>query len=170
MASMKKMVHGRYSTIKTKKVREELTRQEELEQDIMDLAPEVHLLRTLVIDFVNRYNRFVRALMAWYADDAKTKPRKVMDISDAKDLIDGVSKVVERMHKIRNTGAISLDTFKRVTEQMGIIVAREASKQFKDPAAVEAYLKAVETAWGDLALDAKTQYASELREEEDEDA
>jgi len=160
---------GRYSGIKYKTVKEEMIRQSELEQDIMDLAPEVHLLRSLVVDFINRYRRFAKALLAWYRDAGNTKPRRIMDISDAADLIDKVGKVIERMHKIQTTGSISLDTFKRVTEQMGIIVAKEVSKHFKDKKSVELFLAAVEEQWGSLALDAKTQFAEDLEASEDED-
>lgn len=161
--------HGRYATIQRKSVREELSRQEQIEQDIMDLAPELHLLRSLTIDFINRYTKFVKALLAWHADEgSKTKPRKVIDIADAGNLLDKISKIVERMHKIRSTGSISLDAFKRVTESMGLIVAKEASRHFKHKADVSAFLQAVETQWGTLALDAKTQFASDL-EESDED-
>lgn len=159
----------RYGTIKHKSLQEEMSRQEVIEQDIMDLAPEVHVLRALTIDFINRYRRFSKALLAWYADDGNTKPRKIVDIADAGNLIDKVSKVVERMHKIRSTGSISLDAFKRCTEQMGIIVAREAGKSFKDKAAVDTFLQKVETQWGTLALDAKTQFAADLEAEEQEE-
>lgn len=168
---MKKgLIHGRYSSIKRKTVREEMSRQEQLEQDIMDLAPEVTLLRALTIDFINRYNLFTKALLAWYSDGrSSTKPRKVLDLSDAGNLVDKISKVVERMHKIQTTGSISLDAFKRVTEQMGIIVTKEAAKHIKDSKVVEAYLQSVESQWGSLALDAKVQYASDLTEEDAND-
>jgi len=163
---------GRYDTIKRKSFRDEMTRQERIEQDIMDLAPEIHLLRTLVVDFVNRYQRFRKALFKWYTDgESSTKPRKILDIADAGNLIDKVSKVVERMHKIRSTGSISLDTFKRVSENMGLVVANQAQRHFgkKDAEAVVAFLQGVEADWSRLAMDSKNSFADELKEEDVED-
>ena len=137
---------GRYSTINHERFREKLGQLEAIEQDVMDLVPEVQLLRTLVIDYVERYEDFHTALLAWHADSTKvSKPRKVLDITDAGNLIEKISRTVQRIHQIHYTGSITLDTFKRVVESMGIIVAKHVEDKVS--------LDAIEQEWSDLALD-----------------
>lgn len=139
---------GRYSSIEHHKLRDLTARVQAEETDVMDLAEEVHLLRALLIQYINDYEEFVEALMAWYAEkDVKQKPRRIMDISDVSHMIESVSRVVERLHKIRSEGSVSLETFRRITEQMGLIVARIVP----DPTV----LNAIEAEWGSLAMDAK---------------
>ena len=119
-----------------------------LEYDVMDLVPEANLLRTMAVDFINRYEEFTEQLEAWYADqDGSTKPRRILDISDASRIIESVSKVVERIHKIRSEGAITLETFRRVVEAMGIAVAKFVG----DPVT----LRAIEHEWNSIAVDAR---------------
>jgi predicted signal transduction protein with EAL and GGDEF domain len=140
--------HGRYSMIQHEGLQEKLGQLEALEQDVMDLSPEVQLLRTLVIDYVERYEAFSEALIAWHADSGKTsKPRKVMDITDAGNLIEKISRTVHRIHQIHSTGSITLDTFKRVVESMGLIVASHVQEK--------QVLDSIEQEWSSLALEAR---------------
>ena len=141
--------HGRYSLIQHEGLQEKLGKLEALEQDVMDLSPEVQLLRALVIDYVDRYQAFSEALIAWHADqNGKTsKPRKVMDITDAGNLIEKISRTVHRIHQIHSTGSITLDTFRRVVESMGIIVAAHVQEK--------QVLNSIEQEWSSLALEAK---------------
>jgi hypothetical protein len=145
--SMKK--HGRYSMIEHEGLQEKLGQLEALEQDVMDLSPEVQLLRALVIDYVERYQAFSEALIAWHADGGgkTSKPRKVMDITDAGNLIEKISRTVQRIHQIHSTGSITLDTFRRVVESMGVVVASHVQEKQT--------LDAIETEWSSLALEAK---------------
>ena len=139
---------GHYSQIKHDRIKDVLSGLATIEINTMDLEPEVNLLRGMVIDYVNRYDEFVEAVMAWYADpETNQRPRKIMDIQDAAGLVESISRVVQRMHQIQSTGAVSLETFKRVTEHMGVIVA----KYVNDPLV----LNRIEEDWMELALDAK---------------
>jgi hypothetical protein len=149
----------RYQNVERHALRDLAARIAATEPDITDLSEELHLLRALLIQYINEYEKFIEALMAWYAEpDIKQKPRRIMDISDVSGLIESVSRIAERMHKIRSEGSIDLVTFQRVTEQMGIIVARLV----KDPE----ILARIEAEWGVLALDAKT--PKHLIEDEEE--
>lgn len=140
---------SRYQHVERHALRDLAARLAEAEPDITDLSEELHLLRALLIQYINEYEEFIEALLAWYASpDVKQKPRRIMDISDVSGLIESVSRIAERMHKIRSEGSIDLLTFQRVTEQMGIIVARLV----RDPQ----ILARIEAEWGVLALDAKT--------------
>jgi len=129
-------------------IREKLEKLGNIEADVLNLVPEAQLLRALTVDFIDRYEDFLEKLDAWYADkDSKTKPRRIMDIADASRLIDSIGKMVERIHKMRQEGAISLETFRRVTEQMGIIVAKHVADG--------KLLGVIEHDWACIAIDAK---------------
>jgi phage FluMu protein gp41 len=141
--------HGRYSKVLHKSVVEAMNELEALETNVMDLEPELKLLRALIVDYINRYEDITDALLAWFADkESGTKPRRILDIADASRMIEQVSKIVERIHKIKSEGAITLETFRRVTEQMGIIVAKHVNNR--------QILSAIEIEWNNLVLDAKS--------------
>lgn len=142
------MPNGRYANVINKSLKGTLDIIARDEMALMDLAPEATLLRALIIDYVNRYQEFVDALLAWYADgDTTQKPRRVMDLSDAGRLVEAVSRVIHRMHQIQAQGAISMETFRRVTEQMGIVVTRHVSD--------DTALAKIEAEWGTITVDAK---------------
>ena len=142
------ITHGWYSNITHTRVKDILSGLAKIEADAMDLLPEVHLLRAMTVDYINRYDEFQEALMAWYTDpDSNSRPRRIMDIQDASHLIESISRVAQRLHQIQSEGSISLETFKRVTEQMGMVVARHVL----DPVT----LNAIEHEWTLLALDSK---------------
>ena len=144
----KPITHGRYSKIRHHSVRSRMEELALMETNVLDLEPEALLLRALTSEYIDRYEEFVDALLEWYKQpDVKVKPRRIMDISDAAGLIESISRVVEKIHKIQSEGAISLATFARVTEQMGIIVAQHVRD--------EATLTKIEKDWSSLALDAK---------------
>lgn len=156
------MQHGRYSKIEHKRVKEIMDDLALIHDNAMDLIPEVNLLRALLIDYINHYDEFVEALMAWYADpETKSRPRRVLDVADAATLVESISRVVHRMHQINSEGAVSLVTFKRVTEAMGIIMA----KYVKD----EKILEHISNEWANLALDAKTAPVDDLDPDDNED-
>jgi hypothetical protein len=143
------MKTGRYSDIKHHSVRDRMDSLAALETNVLDLEPEALLLRALTSEYIDRYEDFVDALLEWYKQpDVKVKPRRIMDISDAAGLIESISRVVEKIHKIQSEGAISLATFARVTEQMGIVVAQHVRD--------EKVLERIEKDWSSLAMDAKT--------------
>lgn len=141
---------GRYSLIKRRAIRERLDALEKQDANPMDLEPDVALLRALIIDWVERYDAFTEALIAWHesfkSEEVATKPVRVLDIADASRLIDRASKVVERIHRMKTTGAISMETFARVHEQMAMV----AGKYVKD---VDT-LRAIEEDWGAIRVDA----------------
>lgn len=155
-------MNGRYSNVVHDSLREKLDQIANDEVALMDLAPEATLLRALTIDFVNRYELFSQALLKWYAtNDASTKPRRIMDIADAGRLVEAISRVVHRMHQIQQEGAISLETFRRVTEMMGVVV----TKHVTDP---ETLFK-IEQEWAALPVDAKGSTAASTEDADTDD-
>lgn len=156
------MKTGRYSHLEQKRIAGIMSELEKRDKNIMDLTPEVLLLRALLIDFVNRYDDFVEQLEAWYRARSLSQkagpppPSKIPDLADAKDLIEGVSRIVERIHKIEREGSISLDTFRRLVEEMGVIVSRHVADQKT--------LAKIERDWQHLAIEPKT--TKDFKEEE----
>lgn len=136
----------RYRGIKNKSVAAQFAKLDEQERNIFDLMPEVTLMRALMVDYVERFYEFRAALMKWYKD-GKQKPRMALDITEAAHLIEAVSRLIERQHRIEKSGSIDLETFRRATEQMGIIVA----KHVRDGKT----LKAIEDEWSQVSLDTK---------------
>ncbi len=137
----------RYRGIQNKSVQAQLGKLDEMERNIFDLMPEVTLMRALMVDYVERFYTFRAALMKWYKD-GKQKPRMALDITEAAHLIEAVSRLIERQHRIERSGSIDLETFRRATEQMGIIVA----KHVRDGK----ILKAIEDEWSQVSLDTKS--------------
>ena len=112
-----KKTAGWTGAVRSKRVKNVLNNLAKIEFDTMDLSTEANLLRALTIDYINRYEQFTEALLAWYADpETHVKPRRIMDITDAAGLVESISRIVQRMHSIQSEGSISMETFKRVTE------------------------------------------------------
>lgn len=137
----------RYRKIGNSAIRNQFKKLDTMERNIFDLMPEVTLMRALMVDYVERFYMFRTALMAWYKD-GKQKPRMALDITEAAHLIEAVSRLIERQHRIERSGSIDLETFRRATEQMGIIVA----KHVRDGKV----LKAIEDEWSQVSLDSKS--------------
>jgi hypothetical protein len=142
---------GRYASIQRYSLRERLNGINNAEKDVMDLAPEVQLLRALVVDYVEDYDRIKQALLAWHAELADGKagrpPERLPDLMDVQKLIDSVGKLTSRMHAINQTGMISMTVFRRAVELMGLAVSTYVS----DPAT----LSKIQAAWEGIALDPK---------------
>ena len=148
-AGSKKLVTGWYSQITHRRIQDLLGELAAVELNAMDLIPEANLLRAMTVDYVNRYEEFSQALMAWHLDPkSNQRPRRVMDIQDAAHLIESISRVIQRMHQIQSQGAISLESFNRVTSLMGQVV----TKYVKDPLV----LNKIEKDWMTLAIDSKS--------------
>lgn len=137
----------RYRGIKNKSVRAQLRELAHIERNVFDLVPEIMLMRGLLVDYVERFYEFREALLAWYKEN-KQKPRMAVDIIEASHMIEGVSRIIERHHRIERSGSIDLATFNRAVEAMGIIVA----KHVRDGK----ILDAIENEWSMVSLDTKS--------------
>jgi hypothetical protein len=166
--------HGRYSSITRPRVRE-LIEKHEADADPLNILPELAAARALFEDFVERYDHWRDALLAWHKsyttrnalpeqqaeafrrcldeyeirlgeigedasenqlEDAKLarefisslvkgdegKPREVLDLSDAVKHADTITKIVERIERIRGENAISRRELHRTISEMGRVV------------------------------------------------
>jgi hypothetical protein len=131
-------IHGRYSTVTSTSLRQ-LIEQQSLLDDPLNMFPELHTLRALTVDYLNRYQENSAALWAWYEDwrireDGKEgplrpKPRQVLDIASAAVLLSDITKVVERIENVRAQNAISRKELHRLVDAMGAVVEREVKDE-----------------------------------------
>lgn len=148
--------HGLDSLIKHGRLRDLITKVKQLDHAVLDLEPEALLMRAMMIDFVNRYEDFCEALLAWYErldeeraeNDLPPIPRKYPELEDAAKLIEATSRIVERMHKIQREGSITLDVFRGVMTQLGLVVA----KNVEDPN----ILRRIEDEWSAIMVNPRS--------------
>lgn len=143
--------HGRYSKIQRPRI-QQLMNELAQDPDPFNLEPEARLIRALALDFCERYDELVEALLEWNAhefedgrvDQRKPRPQRIPDYHDVAQLAEMVSRVIERAQKVKDKSALSLETLSRVMEAMGATVARHV----KDPDT----LRAIEREWGEIRV------------------
>lgn len=169
--------HGRYSTIKRTALRE-LIAQHEADPEPLNILPELAAARALFQDFIERYDTWRDALLAWHQsyqrgvgplpairitrlanvldeyeerlrsqwgaepgdqelralEEARAvvrelqeppegKPVQVLDVADAYRIVSEVTKIAERIERVRAANAISRADLVRVMTEMGRVVA-----------------------------------------------
>lgn len=129
--------HGLCSLIKHDRLKDLIKQMEAAGVDLMDLTPEITIMRALVLDYVNRHDDFIDMLTTWYdamdtqraGDDLPPLPRKFPTIEDAATLLEAISRIIERMHKMQREGSITLDVFRSLMGQMGMVVANHIADE-----------------------------------------
>lgn len=151
--------HGRYSRIDRPRIAALMT---ELgaDPDPFNLEPEVVLLRALVLDYIERYDTLTEALLDWHEDwkvngVGSGKPRQVIDILAVSKFIAEIGSLVDKIHKQKQEGAISLAALDRVLEQMGVELVAAANEVITDAAARTKLLEEVERRWGSVQVEGK---------------
>jgi hypothetical protein len=122
--------------------------------DPFDLEPEARLIRALSLDFCERHDQIVEALIAWNAaefreaeaGERKPRPQQIPELRDVASLAEMVSRVIERAQKVKDKSALSLETLQRIMAAMGAAVAKHVS----DPDT----LRAIDRDWGEIRISA----------------
>lgn len=149
--------NGRYSKIKRQELRH-LIEELENDPDPLDMFPELATARALFMDWVNRYDVFIEALLAWHGSFTEEgqaaeengeapvarKPRQVLDISDGYRLLDLIRKTVASIEKIASENAISRPELLRVMTEMGRVV--------ESVVADESQLEKIRDGWGTIRI------------------
>jgi hypothetical protein len=107
--------HGLYSLQHQTKLAELYESLKGLE-DPLDLRPELAMLRSLVQDWIDRYDENRNALLLWSASFTQPRPVAIHDISEGWKILEAVSRVVERIEKARSQNAISRPDLVRVRD------------------------------------------------------
>ncbi len=165
--------HSLYERVQSPGLLDALARVREANVDSTDLTPEVQALRAIVIDFIERRDEYVEALLdfrlsfsqavttalnadrthdpmlmasacAQIASSMNLRPTEVVDVADASTIIDRVGKMAERIHKMKTSQTITLDQIKKLLDNMGMSLARHV----KD----EGVIAAIQAEWNSLEL------------------
>lgn len=150
------IVHGRYSNLKSPRLQELIT-EHEADPDPLNLLPEIHLLRGLVQDFIERYDTMSDALLAWhqsFGTDGTAKPHKILDITAAAGFIAALSTLADRIEKRREKGSLSMATVKKVLDQYALETMFAAQAHIHDPDLQAKLLNDIEERWGRVRVEA----------------
>lgn len=116
---------GRYSTIKRDEIRA-LIEKHESDPDPLNIMPELAAARALFQDFIERYDEWRAAILDWHSswgtDSENPKPRQVLDLADAYRILSEVTKIAERIERIRAVDAIPRAEFVRLVKEFVRIV------------------------------------------------
>lgn len=124
--------HGRYSRLKTEQLRS-LIAEYENDPDPLNLMAELAASRALFQDFTERYVESTDALILWSRSGDAAKPTQILDISTAHKMVSEITRIVERIEKVRASSAISRPELMRVLTEMSRVV----SSLVDDPATLE---------------------------------
>ncbi|MBI4516728.1 MAG: hypothetical protein HY699_13025 [Deltaproteobacteria bacterium] len=88
------------------------------------------MARAILHDFLERYDEWRDAFLAWHASwttdeeghPASPKPRQVLDISDARNTLLAIARIVETIERIR--GNVSRTDLLRIMTEMGRVLER----------------------------------------------
>ena len=138
---------GRYSTVKRERIRE-LIAQFEADDNPLDTLPELAAARALFQDYIERYDAFAAAMIAWHrsfdGDRATQKPKQILDVSDAYRIVAEITRIAKRIEDVKAANAISRGDFYRVMTEMG----RAVDLAVEDPAVRER----IHDAWMEIRL------------------
>jgi hypothetical protein len=159
--------HGRYSSIKSTSLRE-LYEKHMADPEPLNIEPELAHARAIFQDFLERYDAWREALLAWHEsyrtggnaysdavrnlretiatkDPAKIqaalkeleeasravsgKPTQILDQADAYRILSEITKIVERIERIKAQNAISRPDMLRTMSEMGRVVERHVTDE-----------------------------------------
>lgn len=145
---------GIYSRIQRPRIRELIQYMEE--HGTTDTMPELHAARALFVDWIERYDEWKDAFLAWHASfatgAAAEKPRKVMDIAEGRALLDVISKILERRERTNLAKSVTAENFSRVMEAMSEVVEAATDALHLPHDARAAYLARIYDGWGRISV------------------
>jgi hypothetical protein len=72
-----KVTHGRYSSVKNTELADLISEQEE-DPALFDTTSDIATVRALFVDFINRYDEYSAALLAWYNSFTPAYPHRAV--------------------------------------------------------------------------------------------
>ncbi len=151
--------HGLNSKVHTARLADRI--EEHLKNpDPLNLLKEVAQLRAFAEDLMERWESIYGvdgALLAWHESfltgASEPKPRQLPDFSAITTVVDRVGAMVDRIHKHRAEGAVSLATMNRVMEQLGAEVVHALREMKIDGDTGTKFLEAIERRWGAIRVE-----------------
>ncbi len=125
--------HGLYSTVRSERIAHLLEQfRAQTPAEKLNIFPELDLARALLYDWVDRFEDYSEALLAWHAsfdsEDASPRPRKQLDITTLNALADTISKMIHRWHQAASINSIPRRRFLDLMTEIGRIVNEEVSQ------------------------------------------
>lgn len=167
------ILHGRYSKLKHE-VLAAAVKEFEQDPDPYNMLPEVAMARALFKNWIERYDDFREALLAWHATAATqaavvaapqsgervppvgtpaARPGSIPDIADGYRILAEVTKIIKRIEDVRNADAVSKINLFRIMKAMGADVKKSIEKHVKKAAVADAILAEIEAAWLAIRMD-----------------
>jgi hypothetical protein len=147
--------HGRYSQLHRATLCR-LIAQHEADPDPLNLRPELAMCLALFVDFINRFDTFTEALLAWHAShndhETPARPTRALDISDAWRLLSETTKVVKRIEDIRGRNAITREDFHRLMQEMGRAVQVVLDRRIDDADQCSAIKHEIKERWLEIRI------------------
>ncbi|BDI28000.1 hypothetical protein CCAX7_000510 [Capsulimonas corticalis] len=148
--------HGLYSKIERPRLKELLDAADEL-GDPLDLLPHVKMLGALVTDWVERYDTFTEALIAWHQSydnpERVSKPTQLLDITSAAGLIGQIGAMVDRIHKHQDKTAVPLVALDDYVTSIGLAVIQAARETIHDDALRAEFIAVADKRLADVRID-----------------
>jgi hypothetical protein len=117
---------GRYSRLKRQTLDEQIA-EHKAHPEPLNLYDELAFLRALLEDFVNRYDTWYDALLAWHesckrGDATAQKPTQLLDITAASRILAEIGRMVERIHTMETGGTLTVREVSNLLARMALIV------------------------------------------------
>lgn len=120
------VTHGRYSGLFKQSIDDTLSHFVQ-DNDPLNLLPDIALVRTLTERFINQYDDWYAAILAWHDSysqgrEGPQKPVKILELNDVHKMLDTLTKAVASERKARAENAISARDLYRIMSEIGRII------------------------------------------------
>ncbi len=119
---------GRYSIYAKERLKDVLENlDQETEEEKLNILDDAQLIRALGVDFLNRHQEILEALIQWNRDEAqeavalkrKPRPQRLPELHKVAEVIEKAANIVDKIVKQRQAEGISKSDFGRLMKFMG---------------------------------------------------
>lgn len=147
--------HGRYSKLRSS-IAEKLKRFNKRENPL-DITDEIALMRGLFETFINEYDEIKEALKRWNEVEQEeagrnARPRRLPELSDAFEMLQGLSKVAQRQQRIDMEDAVSRRELRRVLQEFARVVEQEIPKEIPEDLDGDELVRRIKDGWNNIHI------------------
>lgn len=145
---------ARYSYLTNSRHIARLRRQEDELEDLLDLSPELKLMRVLLEDIVENWDMWSEALEEWWRQEmpGPRRPRGYMSLTEVMDALDKIGRQAERIQKMKMNDAINVFVLHQYLEAAGAYVVEAMQSTIQDPVLANKLMEKIEHGWSELPL------------------
>lgn len=146
--------HRRYSYLRNSKHVARLRQQEEEFEELLDLSPELRLMRVLLEDILENFDMWSEALEEWYLQEMprNARPRNLVTLTEVMDALEKIGRQAERIQKMRTHELISVFVVHQYLELAGAQVVVAMQEEINDPVLADRIMEKIEDGWANLPL------------------